>query len=529
MATKTNSRKRLGTSRTKRRSAYRHVKSESVRRDASGARVESEAEPAYYTPRRPERPTYGHLARLVASWLGLTLMPWQCLVADVALEYEKTSRGDRFYYDRVSFTVPRQSGKTLLAFVLAIVRGMIAKGVTVGWSAQDYQQAAAKWKNELFVLVNESKVLAGKVKTYETNGAMRLKIHSTNSTIEIVKIGSGRGHGPTRAAHMMDEIYEFVNPRVLDGVNPSLSRIDSQLYMFSTMGDEASALLDSVVQMGRAATVEDSGSHRAHFEWKAPEGWENGAYLDPRTWWGFMPALGHTATERTIGNDLAEAQQFEDGGHEGSVKALFIRPYGNLSDKGRRGWRVIGEKSWRGVARFWTPDTITDDDVPVFALAVDDEGVWSIAVGLGGDRVGLVEQFYDPVGLAERCNHLTDFYGTEIAYDRLGPAAPLFGLEDDSRDLVHHGRPMDSGAVLGAHGALINAIKTGDVSIKPDPLLDASVESAAVRKVGQLKTWQRNSNSSAIEAVTLAFAFSGSPPERRDDGSDLYELGVTII
>lgn len=508
-------------------SAYLNVNCDRQRTDRKG-RPRAEAEPTHYTRRRPERETFGDLAFSVSQWLGLPLMPWQRLVADVALEYRKTDYGIEFYYDRILYTVPRQSGKTWLAFVLAITRALLARNASIGWTAQNYTEAGNKWKNELFKTVRSSQ-MKDRVRCFETNGGIKVLVKQTQSSVEVMNVGQGRGHGPTRHAVFMDEIYEFKTPRVMDGITPSLSRRDSQLYLFSTAGDEASELLDSFVRIGRRSARRDRGHGTAYFEWSAPRGWESSPaiYADAKTWWPFMPALGHIATERTIKSDLRAARQLESEGHEGSVASLFIRPYGNLPDRVRPGWRGIGgESRWRSCSEYWSSE-LDDDEQPVFALAAtspDDGDKWAISVAVDGLRAGLVEVFDSPIGVADRCNELTERYDTVIAYDRLGPAAALFGVDEDSRDRVRNGHGMDSSEVTAATASLLSDLKANNVAIRPDPRLDRSAETVGRKKVGDRIVWQRSELSAPIESTTLALAASATAIERSSEtDSSVYD------
>ena len=72
----------------------------------------------------------------VAKALGTPLMPWQRMVADVALELDPAT--GRLAYRQIGLTVPRQSGKTtLLEAILARTgavprQGNVEAGTTVG-------------------------------------------------------------------------------------------------------------------------------------------------------------------------------------------------------------------------------------------------------------------------------------------------------------------------------------------------------------------------------------------------------------
>jgi phage terminase large subunit-like protein len=68
--------------------------------------------PLYATPRNPSRPTLGGDVATIAEQLGTPFMPWQRLVADVAMEVDPAT--GLLAYREVDLTTPRQSGKTTL-------------------------------------------------------------------------------------------------------------------------------------------------------------------------------------------------------------------------------------------------------------------------------------------------------------------------------------------------------------------------------------------------------------------------------
>src|ERR1035437_7994862 len=81
--------------------------------------------PRWATQPTPGRTSLGPKVAEVAELLGMPLMPWQRLVADVGLELLPGTMLPA--YREVIVTVPRQSGKTSLVLAIEFQRAL-------GWS-----------------------------------------------------------------------------------------------------------------------------------------------------------------------------------------------------------------------------------------------------------------------------------------------------------------------------------------------------------------------------------------------------------
>jgi len=133
------------------------------------------------------------------------------------------------------------------------------------------------------------------------------------------------------------------------GLSPTMvTRPQPQLWVVSTAGTARSAYFRGKVERGRRGP----GSSVAYFEWSAVPDSDPG---DRATWWGCMPALGHTVTEARI---AAEFERLE--------LADFCRAYLNWwPGEIPADWLVITEADWRALA---DPDSAAVDPV---AFAAD--------------------------------------------------------------------------------------------------------------------------------------------------------------
>jgi hypothetical protein len=95
-------------------------------------------------PRDPSRDTLGGAVAAVAAQLGTLLMPWQRLVADVAMELDPAT--GLLAYSEVDLTTPRQSGKTTLELAVLVHRCRTWARSRALYSAQSRIHAHKKWE-----------------------------------------------------------------------------------------------------------------------------------------------------------------------------------------------------------------------------------------------------------------------------------------------------------------------------------------------------------------------------------------------
>jgi hypothetical protein len=277
--------------------------------------------PLYATPRDPLARTEGGQVARIAEALGTPLMPWQRLVADVALERHPDDPR-RWRYPLVVVTVPRQAGKTTLVAAVAVHRAITRGRGRVFMTAQKGKDARARWRDTRDRLMDSP--LARQLPP-PLNGAGTESLRFPGGA-EIKPFAPTRDalHGETPPLVIIDEAWSFDTARgedLMQAIRPAqITLADRQLWILSTAGTAESTFLREHVDNGRAS-LDDPGSGIAYFEWSAPEGAEP---YSPETW-RFHPALGHTIT---TGDLAAEA--------ETSTRANFERAYLNR-------WTVAAE------------------------------------------------------------------------------------------------------------------------------------------------------------------------------------------
>lgn len=448
-------------------------------------------EPKFATPRRTERPTFGHRLAKLADLLGAPFMDWQAMVADVGCELLPNGNPA---YNEVIVTVPRQSGKTTLFFCWQLDRCMSWPKLPQrsAFTAHTGKDARDKWLDELLPSLEASKLSAIVKDISRANGQEGLSF-ITGSLIRILSTSAASGHSKTLDQAVMDEIWHDLDDRREQGLRPAMiTRPDRQLLVCSTAGTDASVVYNRKVAVGRKAVREDTGRGVAYFEWSAPDDWDP---ADQDSWWGFMPALGSTIAPEDI---EVERQSMEP--------EEFRRAYGNRATRSVD--RLIAADSWAAVVdadakpegRVKFGVDVSEDRGSASIVAVDSEGTFE-----------LVEHRAGVDWVVERANELAKTHGTYLYIDETGPASVLL------RDL----RPVKAlprGEVLRACAALYDAIIEDRVTFRADSYFDEAIAGVVKREVGDLWGWSRKASVTDITplmAATLAYAVRESVYEGR--------------
>lgn len=419
--------------------------------------------PRFATPRDPSRRTLGPAVAKVAAMLGTPFMPWQQYVVDVAFEVDESGK---LVYREIVLTVPRQSGKTTLLLAVAVHRALavqqFGKRNKIVYTAQTRKDAREKFQED-FVLggLEPARRLRGKWRESKGNGDEHVRFLDSGSKFGIDAGTEKSGHGGTLDLAFIDEAFAQVDGRLEQAFGPAMiTRPQAQRWVNSTAGWlGGSPYLWAKVEAGRARC--ESGRHgvTAYFEWSAHP---DDDITDPRTWWSFMPALGHTITEDAIQAELESAL--------GSPEGLngFKRPYGNLwVPKDAPAEQVIPVEAWN------------DGKVPAidwhgpFSASIDTtpERDWTaIAVAQGGDRASLEVVDFRP--------------GTWWLVDR---AVELDRVLGHPEWLIHGASPAKSYVPdLEAAGLVVRLVGPGDEAAACGLLYDRATSSPPlVEHVGQ--------------------------------------------
>ena len=430
--------------------------------------------------------------------LGTPLMPWQQLVADVALEINPDTGFPA--YREVWFSVMRQSGKTSLVLPVEVHRCIspvwgglqrVAYTAQTGWEAQKKlieEQVPIIQGSPLGRLI--SKPGGGKVRRAQGNWGVNF---GGGGKIDVLGSTESAGHGGTLDLGVIDEAWRDEDDRREQSMLPAMvTRPAAQLFGYSTMGTDASIYLNRKVDVGRAAAVEDSGSGMAYFEWSIPD---DADIDDEETWWRYMPALGWTIQPEAIRH---ARQTMSDG--------EFRRAFGN--QRMRSDERLIPADVWDSVQ---DPDAAPEGRV-TFAVDVNvDQASASIAAS-DGECVEVITSREGASWLVGWFKENPDRRRWPVTVDAGGPVSSV--LDELERAGVRLQRRTGP-EVAAACGRMFNAIADGEVRVRPSSQpLDDAVVGVASKPVGDKFVWSRQTSSADVTplmAVTLAFA--AGPPK----------------
>ena len=458
----------------------------------SGRRSTTLAEPRYATPRRHERPTFGPQIAAAAKMLGTPLMPWQADFADVLGEYDPETGIP--YYRTAFFTVPRQSGKTLLLLAWCLRLCMSQPNQRVVWSGQTGKDARDKWTDELFPLITASK-LDRVVKALGRGvGAEKIELRN-GSLIRLVSNSDKAGHGKTNHGSAEDEIFADADNWREQAFGPAMLTIPhAQSLKTSTAGTAQSVIYNSLRRKGRQAVTDGESEGICYLEYSAAKDWD---YLDESTYRHHMPAVGHTVTERAVKSAITNMLLDPNHGAEG-----VLRAYGNISAGVGEG--TIPAAVWQRVC---SPVTAPDGAL-TFAVAVaQDRSVSSIAVADAEGRCELVERRSGTGWVVGRANELHAAHGARVVLDGGGPAGAL-------ADKIDGCEVWSGSKVIDAHGVFFDAVVEAEgISVRQNAALDEAVEGAVKKMVGDRFVWSRkvSEDVTPLEAVTLAWAAARKP------------------
>jgi hypothetical protein len=463
--------------------------------------------PLWGTPRRPHFPTYGGRVAQIAAKLGTPLMPWQRYAADVALEVDPAT--GVFAYREVGLSVMRQQGKTALILPVTVHRLIAFTRFNVLYAAQTRNAARKKWEDD-FVDSLDTSALAGKYRVRKTNGNEAIIWSKTRSRMGITSNTESAGHGETLDLGFIDEAFSQVDDRLEQAFNPAmLTRPMAQKWWMSAGGTEKSLYLNKKRTRGRAMIEKlwRTGEFPSvcYFEWFAPEHLDRG---DPATWWGCMPALGHTVTEAVIRSELEQLDEVEfDRAYLNRTKKSLPPVDPNVPTKewpGRadRGSQISGALA---LAIDVTPQR---DHSSIAAAGYRDDGL--VHVELIAHRPGTHWVVAELVRMRAEHGPVT------IVVDSYGPAASLITAMKDAGITVavkaDEPQPGDlliaqTRDVVAGCGQLADAVRQDTLRHIDQPQLNTALGGARTRPLGDAWAWARRTaevDISPLVAVTLA-------------------------
>jgi phage terminase large subunit-like protein len=442
----------------------------------------TECLPRYATTRTPERETLGRAAGKLARLLGSPLMPWQRLVADVALEVDAAGR---LIYRDVVLTVPRQQGKSFLILVLLLVRSLLQPRSNAVYTAQSGLDARKKLGEDWLPAVQAS-VIGTQVTAYLAPGRESLRF-SNGSVVQLVASTAKSGHGMSVDTAFMDEAFAYGDARTEQALRPAqITRPDPQLWVVSTAGTpDASPYLWERVQSGRLAVEAGITSGLAFFEWSARD---DADPASPDTWRECMPALGHTVSEDTV----AAAQR-------SMARGEFARAYLNRWVPSM-GEPIIDIDTWTALAE---PDAPRPTTVILGVdLAPGSKGGAVAAAGVrdGNLSVSVLEHGPGSDWIAPRLAELKRELGAEVLADRRSCAAIWDELE--ALDVVE----IDSTGATESCAYFLDIVGRGRLRHRGERELIVALDGAQLRSLGDGSTWSRRRSGTDITPLCAVSA-----------------------
>lgn len=247
--------------------------------------------PRWGTPRRPERPTRGTLDAAVAALLGWSYFPWQTNAANVAGEYDPTSKLPM--YRTVGISVSRQNGKTTLV-LSRIARQLIAPGSTVAYTAQDRGVAVTKWTEHVDLLLDTP--FADRVARVDRTDHREILVMANRSRYLPVtpsaKAQQGKRANAGRSLSIdlavLDEAHAHETTAIVDALKPAMAaRAAAQIWLLSNAGDANSGLWRHYTELGRTL----AGDPNSPMCWIEHAADPHADTLDRRAWLDGNPSL----------------------------------------------------------------------------------------------------------------------------------------------------------------------------------------------------------------------------------------------
>lgn len=406
----------------------------------------------------------------------------------------------------VGVSAPRQQGKSQLIVARALAGILLFGEQTILLSAHQ-QDTAREVFTRMVDILESTPSLNDRVEAYgralnreyirfRTGQVIRFKARS--------KAGGGRGFS---ASLVMADEAQIFSPEAWGSLLPTLSAMPNpQVWLLGTPPTP----MDDGEVFGRIRENGITGKDKrlAYLEWSADEGDD---LDDHATWAKANPAFGTRISVEAIESERAAMsdQQF-------AMERLGM-------------WSLA---SVRGVIPFdaWA-DRRDDASVPVDALALGVE----VAPDLASASVGLAGRRADGEWHVELDEHRTGAHWLDAYVGRLveanpgvravvvdvgGPVAAL--LEEHSAGWRFRGskvrvQPLKVKEIGTACTRLLDGVVAGGVSHIGQPQLDAAVQSAAKRALGDTGMWtfsRKNSTADITPVQAVTWALAGAQAEK---------------
>ena len=413
-------------------------------------------EPAYRTESTGAQHFGADIAAMAGN-LGFAFMPHQQLAAELFTEHD----GDGVpVHGTAAFLIPRQNGKSYFAQVMLAWAALRERSYSI-YTAQTRAAATSRLRD-----LGQLLTVAGiEVKVTLGVGNERA-VFPNGSIIEVMSPNAEAVHGESISGLAVLDEAHAVSPVVLQGILPAMSaKPRSLLLVISTAGTQESELLNTYIELGRAADPTMS-----YLEYSAPD---DADVYDAERWGEWMPALDIQTDRRKI-SEAAAVLSFGD----------FRRAYGNLTTVGEDS-ELVEHERWEAARN----DLAVPSSGLVIAVDVSQSpGGAAIAVAqreAEGYHLELVEHRTGSTTtwVLPRVAELAERYQAEGI--GIATASPSGHLDPELQSLCEQAgiplRRMTQKDRSAADTFLVDGLRDGTVSHNQSEPLDAAVRGAQIK------------------------------------------------
>jgi phage terminase large subunit-like protein len=282
---------------------------------------------------------------MLARMMNQPLMPHQQHMADVTLEIDPAT--GLLAYREYVIIVGRQNGKTVWVRSKLAHRALsFGEPQRTAYTTQTADKAREKWRfdqveryqdSPLAEMIADVTLRLNSERLTWTNGSVHSPVTPSQKT---------GGTGDSLDEPIIDEAWVHEDSSLESAMRPTMStRLQPQLGVLSTAKRQPkgqhspsfAAYLRGKQRAGRARVEAGLDSDIAFFDYSAAP---DSDPADPDTWWGCLPALGHSMPEKAIAADFTAME-----------RADFCAEYlGMWEDESAALWQVFSEHEWRALA-----------------------------------------------------------------------------------------------------------------------------------------------------------------------------------
>jgi len=472
---------------------------------ASASRPDQGCGARYFTPRSPERKTYGPEVSKISAALGTPFMPWQNMLVDTALEVDPAT--GLLAYRFVIFKVPRQAGKTTLTLAVAVHRAIAFAKVNgtpqnIIYTAQTAQDAFKKWSDQS----DELLAALGERRVHKRGGNNTPTLTFANRS-EYRPISVTKKSGPSQSNDLLfyDEAWGHEDGRIEAGLGPTtIARRQPQSWIYSNAGTRESHWWKGKWTMGRELALEGNTTDGiAYFEWSGSREDEDYDPSNPEYVARHHPAAGITIDLAGFRAEYRAMLANPDEGLEG-----FERAYINVEpDETVRTWEVVTEERYLA--------TGTDEFIAgprTFALDVSPDRAWATVGWAGQTPTGrdLAEVIQHERGTGWVVPYFVDKFSRNPKYDRrvyLVARSEASRLQDDLEKAGITVVPLSNEDYATACSKYYDGLTEPDGRqrhrAEGQAPLDKAVAGAVWKVTGEARVWDRRKSATVISPLVV--------------------------